>query len=92
MAHIIEHHIMKLAKKRVVYSIAIDATKVAKLLQICTKYNTVLSGIYLHHFKIASDNGNDNLLKKLKSILQNSNIMKADKIKFTVITFQNTRN
>lgn len=101
---IITEHIIRLfpAKPsagniRVAFSVAIDATKVAKLLQICLKHNAVLGGAYPHHFinTIVSDDENDDqgsIVEKLKQILQDTSIVKADEVKVAVLTFQNSGN
>lgn len=75
------------------FSVAIDASKVAKALQIDFRCNAVLSGAANQHFiteVINDSNQSDEGLKALKTVLQEKSIKKADKIKVAVVVFQNT--
>jgi hypothetical protein len=75
------------------FSVAIDASKVAKALQIDFRYNAVLGGAVDNHFiaeVINDSNHSEEALKKLKTVLHDDSIKKADEIKVAVVVFQNT--
>ena len=72
------------------FSLAIDAVKVAKLLQIDLKYNAVLGGVIPNHFITGALGESDDVDTTLKSRLNDENIIRADEIKVAVVCFQNT--
>ena len=75
------------------FSVAIDGSKVAKALQIDFRYNAVLGGVVDRHFigqVINDSNRSEESLKKLKTILHDDTIKKADEVKVAVVVFQNT--
>ena len=84
------------------FSSSIDAVKVAQALQIDLRYNAVLGGAYPKHFIndiIHDGNTNnedycnkDNILLKMKQVLLDETIKKAEEIKVAVVSFQNVRN
>lgn len=75
------------------FSVAIDASKVAKALQIDFHYNAILGGSVDEYFiaEIINDAGrSEEGLNKLKTVLHDDSIKKADEIKVAVVAFQNT--
>ena len=75
------------------FSVAIDASKVAKALQIDFRYNAILGSAIDKHFiaeVISNSNHSQEALKKLKTVLQDDSIKNADEIKVAVVVFQNT--
>ena len=99
-AHCIKEIIKKRIKslfpkkgQRIAYSAAIDAAKVAKLLQIDYKYRAIIGGIESHKFVrgVINDDGDESMdLQNLKQLLQDDSIQRADEIKVLVIAFQDT--
>ena len=56
------------------------------------KYNAVLGGTVPHHFVLEESGEGEDTLEKLKSILQNQEIVKVGEIKVAVLSFQNIGN
>ena len=75
-------------KDKYSFSVAIDGSKVAKALQIDFRYNAVLGGAVDRHFigqVINDSNRSEEGLKKLKTILHDDTIKKADEVKLQLL-------
>ena len=93
---IIKQRLKELSKttpsnKAQAFSLAIDATKVAQVLQFDPRYNAVIGGTGENSFitEVVGD-ASDSALSRLKKVLKDESITKASEIKVAVVSFQNT--
>jgi len=96
---ILMNHIVHLQPNKdevVAFSAAIDASKVARVLQINHGFNAVVGGAQPKHFIVGALDEDDTqdgdaharMAEKLKAILNDKSIALADEVKVLVISFQ----
>ena len=77
----------------VAFSVAIDASKVAKCMQIDFRYNAILGGATDANgseFLVNAVSDDDSDISTLKATLCDASIIKADEVKVATVVFQNT--